>query len=169
MLNPHYANLNIKEEKNIDVTLYLGAGLHKNLHSSLCDAFVVQNIEAVQVGEFNSTWNNQIHKTLSRSKLFVGSMGMVTYEAIACGAYPIVVCRSEDHMEAAERLVQRGLAINCGIATRPTKENSPENILKIVKEKLASYITPYSLLPILGQPVDGKGLYRVAREILKDV
>jgi hypothetical protein len=96
-------------------------------------------------------------------------MGMMTYEAITAGAYPIVFCRSEDHVTSADKLQELNLASNLGLLTHPTKEHSVEEMANQIESIYESHVSSHLDWPSLnfaGRFLDGKGTYRVAQEIL---
>jgi hypothetical protein len=85
-------------------------------------------------------------------------MGMVTYEALNRKTRPIVFSRSADHLEIAEHLVDIFHIGNLGLL--PYK---PQAIRKHINQIDDEYGGP----PVRSYPaIDGKGVYRVAREIL---
>ena len=96
-------------------------------------------------------------RILERSRIFVGTMGMVAYEAIACRTFPVLVSRTEDHWRTADRLEEQGAAMNLG------------TIMGMLPRELGIRVRALLRGKALGPPigfVDALGAQRVAEEIL---
>jgi len=61
------------------------------------------------------------------------------------------------------------LLTNFGMTERPTKQNSVDNIMAWIETRYDKINSrPWKPLSIRNNLLDGKGIYRVALEILKD-
>jgi spore coat polysaccharide biosynthesis predicted glycosyltransferase SpsG len=167
MMDPNFSIVNTNNERQWDLAVYFGGGLHKRLIQALTKALNESEYKIFHMGGEGYLWDHSPYDTLANSKLYIGSMGMMAYEAITTRTYPMVFCRSEDHMESAQRLEDMNLLTNFGMTNKATKQNSVDNIMAWIEtryDKMAS--EPWVLPSYKINDLDGKGIYRVAREIL---
>ncbi|KKL62168.1 hypothetical protein LCGC14_2187870, partial [marine sediment metagenome] len=101
MLDPNFANLTTDDERQYDLAIYFGGGLHDKIIDALTQRIDENDYKTFYMGYRDSQWDNSPYDALANSKLYVGSMGMMAYEAIVARTYPMVLCRSEDHIESA--------------------------------------------------------------------
>ncbi|MHA2063220.1 MAG: hypothetical protein ACXABY_02445 [Candidatus Thorarchaeota archaeon] len=167
MLSPAYATVEPEDNRLNHFAVYFGGGISKRLSEGLITRLIADGYLIAEMGP--RAWELNPIDVLRDSTIYLGSMGMMAYEAIACRAYPMVFCRSEDHVEAADRLVSMGLLSNFGVVERASKENSIDNIMDQIESALITYKDGWKP-PSWKKTkyLDGKGLYRVAREILAD-
>ncbi len=169
MLDPNFADVVTDNERQYDLAIYFGGGLHDRIVEALVQRIDESEYKTFYMGYRDSQWDHSPYDTLVNAKLYIGSMGMMAYEAIIARAYPMVFCRSEDHMESADRLDKMDLLTNFGMTGRPTKQNSVDNIMAWIETRYDKINSrPWKPLSIHNNLLDGKGIYRVALEILKD-
>ena len=157
ILHPQYAQLMNEEDRGNDFVVYFGGGAKESFAGKIVNGLIDKGYQVKWVGASN--WDDDLYEALSLATTFIGTMGMVTYEALATFTYPIVFSRSEDHVEIAEQLERSGQVTNLGLL--------PMRAMKIDKY-ISQIIEAHENRPIrLLREVDGKGAYRVAREILK--
>ena len=107
----------------------------------------------------NATWVDFPGHTLANSRVYAGSMGMMAYEAGYLKTKMVLVCRSQDHIKSADKLVRDNWQNdNLGLVDNVT----PEYFADQVQKSLVSQ-------PPLFTTIDGFGVYRVAKEILVHV
>ncbi len=167
MMDPNFADVKINDERQYDIVTYFGGGLNPRIEPELLRR-LDEKYNVCALGEDGQHWNSSPYDVLSDSKLYIGSMGMMTYEAIVCRAYPMVLCRSEDHIESAERLANRDLAANFGLFSRSKAEVSIDVMITAIRKKLDVVRTTWTPIAYETRKLDGKGIYRVALEILND-
>ena len=168
MMNPEFSDVPEYIKREYDIVTYFGGGLNQRIADALPKRLGEIGYKVFEMGSDESQWNLEPYNALADSKLYVGSMGMMTYEAIVTRTYPMVLCRSEDHIESAERLVDKDLATNFGLFTRPKAEITIDNMTRKIRRKLDTLLSQWSPSEYKVKYLDGKGLYRVALEILKD-
>lgn len=160
MIDPIYATPMNEPDRGNDFIAYFGGGVRETFAQAI--------VHDLQKLGYTVNWRgtNQeqdfrdgLYEALSLATTFIGTMGMVTYEAIATKTKPIVFSRSDDHLEIAEQLQYEGQAVSLGLPPQRAMARN-KYVVAIVKEHRAKR---YAHLAA----VDGKGVYRVAREILK--
>jgi spore coat polysaccharide biosynthesis predicted glycosyltransferase SpsG len=92
------------------------------------------------------------------AKFFVGATGMAMYDALATGTFPVLVSRSDDHAITAIRLEAQGRLKHLGVG-----EISPS----VVADTAVRLMKTWTPSRERTRPVDGLGVYRVARKILE--
>ncbi len=156
ILHPKYA-IPKKVEKFVDFTAYFGGGVNLVFATKIIGGLRDRGYIVEWHGEPGSHWRLDLYEPLSRSKNFIGTMGMVTYEALNRHVQPIVFSRSKDHLEIAEDLQSENIIGSLGLFP-----DRPVNLTRIIDNieehaENGSRVVDY---------IDGKGAYRVAREIL---
>jgi hypothetical protein len=147
-------------ERELDFTAYFGGGVNQRIARQIVDEIRTRGYSVEWVGEQGTPWwHSGIFNTLGRSNNFVGTMGMVTYEALNRLVKPFVFSRSKDHVEIADLLGASNLVVSMGGMWDRAK--LVEKYVDIIEENMQDEPAAYSV-------VDGKGAYRVAREILND-
>jgi spore coat polysaccharide biosynthesis predicted glycosyltransferase SpsG len=168
MMNPKYAEIDVDQSRIYDVLTYFGGGMHPRLSKALREALEESDL----IVKFISDKWEKPEELLPLSKVFVGSMGMITYEAIMSKAYPIVFCRSEDHVNSAKLLEEKSLLTSYGMVEKASKESSisefMENLYNNIQSIEDRYNKRWSPASWKTLSLDGKGIYRVALEILHD-
>jgi spore coat polysaccharide biosynthesis predicted glycosyltransferase SpsG len=169
MMDPTYSDVDVDDVRLYDLAFYFGGGLNKHLVDPLREE-LLERYSSLELGGQHWDYFNIVNN-LRDAKIYIGSMGMMAYEAITTRTFPIVFCRSEDHKKDAQRLERKGLLTSFGEVSRPTKEASLDNIIEIIDHVLKNinnnydqrWSPPgYKLLDF-----DGKGIYRVALEVLR--
>lgn len=166
MLSPAYAIVEPEDNRLNHFAVYFGGGIHKRLSEGLITRLIADGYMICEMGP--RAWESNPIEVLRDSTIYLGSMGMMAYEAIACRTYPMVFCRSEDHVEAANRLVDKGILSSFGIVERANKETSIDAIMERLETTLIGLKDGWKPPTYKTKYLDGKGLYRVAREILDD-
>ena len=166
MMDPAFASPNRMINPVYDFVLYFGGGLHHRVVETIRTRLYNENYRIWEMGSGEFKWVYRPADLLNDAVIYLGSMGMMAYEAIAARAYPIVLCRSEEHVEDAKRLEDKGLLTSLGMITRPTKENSIDNLMDIIESKLVELARGWNPPAHKTKLLDGKGIYRVALEIL---
>ena len=157
-----------------DILLVCGGGIPLGYSASLADAMSAIGLTGVLVVGPQHAEDIRVQgwQTVSRPAglrhyqnsyhLQVGTMGMATYEALAAGCVPIMVGRSQDHVNTAETLETLG----CGRSMGLWDDILPER----VADEAAWYILhdeDRERMRATGRAlVDGKGVGRVAEAIL---
>jgi spore coat polysaccharide biosynthesis predicted glycosyltransferase SpsG len=173
MMDPRFAEVEkpALADRDYDFITYFGGGISEKFSEPLIKELVKRKYKVREVFR-----GSPMHIAMPQARVYLGSMGMTAYEAIVSGTYPIVFNRSEDHNISAEKLDSLAganrLATNMGLITRPSKKTAVKEMadhIETIYEHQMSAFSGYP--PQWGQvtKLDGKGLYRVAREILKDV
>jgi hypothetical protein len=165
IMAPNYHGSHVSWEGRADIIFYIGGGLPKGYAEEVIDAFKeYDDISAIELGVFK--WVNDVCEQLSRAKFFVGTMGMIVYEAMAAGLYPIVINRSKDHERVAAQLAMGS------DAARLTNLGLAKNVSPHLFAELSARAMRYQLKRLNGgqpphylQP-DGFGVYRVAERII---
>ena len=156
ILNPLYAQPSTAP-KNRDFVSYFGGGADKKFAVQLCQA-LREELFTVSGRSSAPGWEDNLYSALQHANNFIGTMGMVTYEAINRGAHPFVFSRSHDHYYIASQLEDMGLVTNLGML--PERGMNVGMYIKTIKKY-------FKKKKLTNRPVvDGKGAYRVAREIL---
>jgi spore coat polysaccharide biosynthesis predicted glycosyltransferase SpsG len=152
IIDPQYAE-EPENNRELDAVCYLGGGIGPS-EKHIVNAAL--NKDAAIDWKYLDNWPGGAFEDMSRARLFVGSMGVTVYEALAAGTYPIVICRSEDHAIPARRLASQQRITFLGLAE------------EINAELLTQTISNELLLRSIPQPrsIDGLGVYRVADKIL---
>lgn len=158
MLDPIYATPMNELDRGNDFVAYFGGGTKLAFVSKIVGHLRDRDFTVNWVGNASEIWTPGLYEALSLATSFVGTMGMVTYEALATKTKPIVFSRSEDHLEIAEQLADDTQLENLGLLPQRAV-----NVDKYVNKIIKAHFTGYDPVP----SVDGKGVYRVAREILK--
>lgn len=158
ILHPKYA-YSPDETKDKDFVAYFGGGVRDAFAQGIVEELRDQGYKVDWAGLPCDFWRRDLHGVLSSARSFIGTMGMVTYEALATFTHPIVFCRSDDHLDIAERLQTRHEVTNLGLL--PQRSMSTDKYIDQIID--AHENRPLRLI----RQVDGKGAYRVAREILK--
>jgi len=156
MIDPSYA-VKEKVEKERDALVYFGGGVSDEYADEVCTKLRECGIASHRAFWGNKLWVDCLKTDLYASRLFVGSMGMTAYEAIACGVRPIVVCRSLDHVVSADAIEEDCGAINMGLIDQV----SPIELATTVRFCVDEGATE------IARAVDGLGVYRVAQRILE--
>lgn len=161
ILSPKYAAKVDKPAIATDFVMYFGGGTDNRLAKILANELRNKGYSVTHYGEEGMAWSPDMYVGLLYSKAFVGSMGMVAYEAICTRTRPFVFGRSDDHVEVAEELATRNLVTNMGYFRRAeSMKIYADEIARVYARKINEYFwRPMDL--------DGKGAYRVAREILR--
>lgn len=168
MMDPTFAEIHVDNERQYDIVTYFGGGINHRISSALLK-HLDKEYNVCALGEGGQHWNRSPYDVLSNSKLYVGSMGMMAYEAITARAYPMVMCRSEDHAESAERLDAKDLATNFGLFSRTKATISVDTMMEKIHDQMNKIRRRWDPPVHKTKLLDGKGIYRVALEILKDV
>lgn len=170
MMNPKYAEIDITSDRPYEIVTYFGGGINKSLTNSIIQKLKDYEYVIRELGNPEDYWEDRPHEPLRLSEFYVGSMGMMAYEAIVTKTYPIVLCRSEEHAEDANRLAERFLACNLGMPIRPTNDQSVDAYAQKIDIRIRNMRARKwdEADNAVKHGLDGKGLYRVAREILKD-
>ena len=168
MMDPTFADVEVDTERQYDIVTYFGSGLNTQISDSLTTALCKSSYKIFEMGPLANLWVRSPYDTLANAKLYVGSMGMMAYEAIVARAYPMVMCRSDDHTDSANHLVDKGLATNFGLFSRPTIKTSIDTMMTLISKELKLYESGgrWKSPAYKTKPLDGKGIYRVALEIL---
>ena len=156
ILNPIYAQES-NDPKTRSFVSYFGGGADKSFALQMTTA-LRNELFTVSSRKPTAVWDDNLYTVLQQSTNFIGTMGMVTYEAINRGAHPFVFSRSHDHLEIAEQLEEMFLVTNMGML--PERGMNVKKYIKIIKKQLKKHKFLHCA------KVDGKGAYRVAREIL---
>lgn len=161
ILHPQYASPIVEKNRSTDFVAYFGGGAPENFSTSIVEGLRDRGFIVDWVGQPGSIWARDLYVALSAARCFVGTMGMVTYEALNRGVKPIVFSRGQDHLEIAEQLADHFHIDNLGLLPQVLGSMTIDNSLNDI-------IDAYDKSPVRNLPViDGKGAYRVAREILK--
>ena len=157
ILQPQYAYPMSEDDRGNDFLVYFGGGTKGLFAQKIVAGLRDKGYKVKWVG--TSNWDDDLYEALSLATTFVGTMGMVTYEAMATSTYPIVFSRSDDHLTIAGQLTTGNKVTNLGLLPERAMnvDTYITKIIKAHKNRLGR-----SLL----REVDGKGAYRVAREIL---
>lgn len=159
ILHPKYASPIVQTERPVDFVAYFGGNTRPIFATRIVEGLRDRGFTVDWVGQPGSIWERDLFEALSAARCFVGTMGMVTYEALNREVRPIVFSRSQDHLEIAGQLVHNFHIGNLGLL--------PQRPLA-VDRYLNDIVDIYDQSPIRHLPIiDGKGVYRVAREILK--
>ena len=161
ILHPQYAaqDWKTREDRGNDFMMYFGGGVPPDFEEAL--AMALQD-KGYRVGwkTKQPRWIPTLYDALRNAKFYLGTMGMAVYEAISTGSYPIVFCRSQDHMEVADHLEDMGYAYNLGRLPKISSDFEIDThvdwILDLHKHAMG-----------FPSVIDGKGAFRVAREILR--
>lgn len=113
-------------------------------------------------GLAQTQWKADVGEELLGRRAFLGTMGMVAYEAMAAGLRPLVVSRSEDHLRTARKLQNNMLAWNIGLADE-WDGTSVADVLEILGR------SEKQLRVRSWQRPDGWGAWRIADLILNGV
>ena len=111
-------------------------------------------------GLAQTDWQDDIGEQLLKSRAFLGTMGMVAYEAISAGLRPLLVSRSKDHEQTALRLEIMGVAHNLGLYS-----DWDENTAMRAQVILGGYSGGVLEVKDYLRP-DGWGAWRIAELIL---
>lgn len=141
------------EERDLDFVTYFGAGA-KGAYSQNC--VKVLRDAGKTVHDLTSEWTDDPMPVFRRARRFVGSMGMVAYDAMANGLRPILISRDADHLEPQEILHRRLHAISVGLI----EDTPPDELAREALDTLNGSRPPFA-----NYAVDGIGVYRVARVI----
>jgi len=152
MLGPAYKKRG--EDKTDDVLISFGAGIPPEYTNALTEAFP----RALMPDQGEMLYGLQ-----RMARIHVGSMGMSTYESMAMGCVPIVVCRSTDHANTAEKMDDLGTLITCGILA----DAPPKMLVSVVSDVLSRKEWLQQMAKRGMDLIDGNGLQRVAREVLR--
>ena len=157
ILHPKYGEQVLPVFRNTDFTAYFGGGTSFKIAAKIVDGLREKGYSVNWYGRPDEHWTPDLYGPLGRSEYFIGTMGMVTYEAINRGARPIVFSRSQDHFYAANKLAENKIIGSLGLF--PERATNVEPLLRSIEAYTNSDIKEVSY-------IDGKGAYRVAREIL---
>ena len=153
IIDPVYIDADCWEGMNLyDAVVYVGGGAPRDYAQELVGALNSLGLRVALQGGVH--WKDSISQDLDNTRLFVGTMGMVVYEAMACGVRSVVVGRSEDHVDVASSLHSKGV-ICLGLAGDVTPHELATVAYKVVGK------------PFFSKYVDGFGAYRVAEEVLR--
>jgi len=157
VVDPRYAEPvdPLGEERDLDFVTYFGAGANGDYRSRCIQVLLASG---ASVHDLTSNWAHDPMPVFRRARRFVGTMGMVAYDAMANGLRPILISRDADHLQPATMLHNEGLALSVGLLARRT----PEYLAEFAFSTLSS---PW---PAFDQSVDGIGAYRVAK-IIRDM
>ena len=160
ILDPRFAQLELDLDRPFDFLAYFGGGIRDTFATSIVEGLETAGFTVNWQKQPGTMWNTDLYTSLAATHSFVGTMGMVTYEALYTETKPIVFCRSDDHMDIANQLADKFLVENLGLA--PQRASNVDKYLDII---IAAHLAPRTIRP---PGLDGKGAYRVAREILND-
>ncbi|KKM40385.1 hypothetical protein LCGC14_1563840 [marine sediment metagenome] len=157
ILSPSLRNPELAEHR-YGIATYFGGGVDRDaiLSSGPEDVFWLGRDGDL---EYNHTpWSYDVGATLLASRAFLGTMGMVAYEAISAGLRPLLVSRAEDHRRTAGLLQGMELAYDLGLAEE-WGDDKTARMREILDNGRTHLSGPY-LRP------DGWGAWRIADLIL---
>lgn len=150
ILSPSLRNAEYPKERTGIPVVYFGGGVDEDV--------ILSSIPMSFLRLGSTTWMDDVGRELLRSSAFVGTMGMIAYEAIAAGLRPLVVSRDEDHNRTAEQLQGIGMVWDLGLA---------EDWDVVAKSRALEILSrPRDLQVENFQRPDGWGAWRIAELLL---
>jgi len=170
MIDPAYGeNPRTEDTEVFDdlIVVYVGGGSSDNklFGVQLAEAFQQRGYKTIMLN-WGNNWVENTYMALQNAAAYVGSMGMIAYEAASYFVPSFLISRSPDHAHAAAYLDTHYSYIN---SLGRIGEKSTEEIADYVHEKLQgmSQNAANWRLYRLNVPADGFGVYRVANVILQ--
>ena len=161
ILHPIYASPAVAGDRPNDFVAYFGGNTPTLFAQRIVGGLRDRDFTVDWVGQPRSVWERDLYEALSAARCFVGTMGMVTYEALNRGVKPIVFSRGQDHLDIAEQLAGYFGIRSLGLLPQVLGSMRIDNYLNDI-------VDAYDKPPVRNLPViDGKGVYRVARKILR--
>uniref|UniRef100_A0A6M3LBR9 Glycosyltransferase n=1 Tax=viral metagenome TaxID=1070528 RepID=A0A6M3LBR9_9ZZZZ len=164
-------------EKSLDAVVAFGGGVDSAYTMEVCARVAAAGMTVVGIAgehQLDPGWptsfgayavlrdSHSLLGAMSKARLFVGSLGMMAYEAAAVGAIPILTGRSQEHVHTADELARRGAGVSLGL----TGEVEPRFLAEAASLFLGS--DAQAAMRQRGQRlIDGKGVWRVERWLRK--
>lgn len=165
IMDPQYNEPQPPFDDRADIIVYIGGGGPIGFAEEVWEEFKAYDVEVVDLGIWQ--WVSNVCEQLGRANVFVGTMGMIAYEAMAAGLYPIVGCRSEDHHQTATYIGQHRLA-SIGLLEALSPREFVHRAMEVYEKAMgvlerrekAGQRQGYYRHP------DGLGVYRVAERVI---
>ena len=136
------------------IMTYFGAGFPANYAAGVTEELRRRMSPEIEVVD---AWDEQWVKHAARAGLVVASMGMAVNEAVAVGTDVVTISVDDEHAEDAEELCELASVLHVGTYASV----SPNALAKYAAKRYLNVERRPDEIPI-----DGMGVYRVARALL---